>query len=348
LRLAALAVHGGAGRVEPGRLGAEEEVSIRSGLARALRGGWAVLSHGGSALDAVERAVAELEADPLFNAGLGSVLTAEGRVEADAAVMEGRERRAGAVACVGRIAHPVRLARRVMERTPHVLLVGAGAEAFARAEGFALVAPDSLVTERRRVQLERARAAGVVRLDLDGSDPADGTHPAAEPAVDPDTGGADPEATGTVGAVARDAAGHLAAATSTGGLTCQHPGRVGDTPLVGAGTWADDETCAVSATGAGEAFVRCAFAHEVDAALRWSAAHGRPLGLAPACEGALARVAALGASGGCIALGPCGAPVLAFNSPGMLRGAIGADGVPRVALYRGEILAPAPAQADRP
>jgi isoaspartyl peptidase/L-asparaginase-like protein (Ntn-hydrolase superfamily) len=258
-----------------------------------------VLARGGSALDAVEAAVVVLEDEPLLNAGRGAALTSEGAAELDAALMDGRTRAAGAVACVRGIANPVRAARLVLERSPHVLLVGPGAEAFAAAHGLPRVDPASLATPARRADLEavlRARGAGSA-------------------------------AGGTVGAVARDAAGHLAAATSTGGVTGQLPGRVGDSPLVGAGTWADDATCAVSATGLGEAFVRAAFAHEVDARMRL-------LGeaLERACCGALERVAALGARGGCAAVDRAGHVALPFTSAAMPRGWIGPDGGPRVAL----------------
>jgi beta-aspartyl-peptidase (threonine type) len=309
----ALAVHGGAGRFERGRFPATEadDVALRHGLAEALRAGAAVLARGGDALDAVVRAVAALEEDARWNAGLGAVLTAAGGVELDAAVMDGCTRAAGAVACVTRVATPVALARRVLERTPHVLLAGPGADAFAAAEGFALVDPAALAAAARRAARMRAGAP-----------------------LDPGAGG------GTVGAVARDARGHLAAATSTGGVAGQLAGRVGDSPVPGAGTWADDATCAVSATGAGEAFLRCAFAHEVDAGVRLAG-----LALDSACEAALARVGALGAAGGCIALGRAGEPVLRFTSVGMARGVLGPGGRPRVALYADESLVEPPEAA---
>jgi isoaspartyl peptidase/L-asparaginase-like protein (Ntn-hydrolase superfamily) len=240
--------------------------------------------------------VVALEDHPLFNAGLGAALTAEGGVELDASIMDGRTRAAGAVACVRGIANPVRVARLVLERSPHVLLVGPGAEAFAAAHGIPRVDPGSLVTASRRAELARA---------------------AERPAA----------AGGTVGAVARDAAGHLAAATSTGGTVRKLPGRVGDTPLIGAGTWADDETCAVSATGAGEALIRAVFAHEVDARVRL-------LGdaLEHACRAALGRVASLGARAGCAAIDRAGGVALPFTSAAMPRGWILGDGVPHVAI----------------
>ncbi len=295
-----LAVHGGAGEPQP-------DVVAKDALAECLAAGRDLLARGGSALDAVERSVALLEASEPFNAGRGSVLTASGQVEMDAAIMDGETRAAGAVACVSRLAHPISAARLVMERSPHVLLVGQSAEQFAQEHGAALVDPRSLVTPARRAQLERAQARARENLDPD------------------ELGG------GTVGAVARDAAGHLAAATSTGGRTNQLPGRVGDSGLIGAGTWADDATCAVSGTGHGELFMRCAFAHEVDALQRHAG-----LELSVACERALARVLALGARGGCVAVDCRGKLALPFTTPGMYRGWIGPSGGPTVAVFADE------------
>lgn len=299
-----LLVHGGAGAFARSA-GAEER---RRELCRVLEAVLAeplgALRRGAPALDAVVSAVARMEDEPLLNAGRGSVLTGDGRVEMDAAVMEGTGCRAGAVACVRRLAHPVEAARAVLERSPHVLLVGEGAEAFAVGQGLARCEPEELVTEERRRALARARASGRLELDHGGA-----------------SGG------GTVGAVARDAEGRLAAATSTGGVTGQHPGRVGDSPLPGAGTWADDRTCAVSGTGDGECFVRAAFAHEVDARLRLAAA-----ALEDACASALERVSALGGAGGCIAIDRRGRTAMPFTSGGMARAWPGPDGLPRSAV----------------
>jgi isoaspartyl peptidase/L-asparaginase-like protein (Ntn-hydrolase superfamily) len=304
----ALALHGGAGNIAPDE---PDNAEMRQALAACLEEGRTLLAGGGSALDVVERIVRRLEAHELFNAGRGSVLTAQGTVEMDAAIMEGRSRAAGSVACVRRLAHPVSAARAVMERSPHVLLVGDEAECFARALGAEAVEPASLVTEKRRRQLEQAQAKERVSLDHD------------------ERGG--PDEGGTVGAVARDAAGHLAAATSTGGLTNQLPGRAGDTAVIGAGTWADDATCAVSATGHGEAFIRAALAHEVDSGLRLAA-----LGLEQACERALARVTALGSRGGLVAVDAAGRVAAPFTTPGMARGWLGSDGEPYVSLFADE------------
>jgi L-asparaginase/beta-aspartyl-peptidase (threonine type) len=297
----AFAVHGGAGAMRQLRAAPDEEAALRRAIAACLDEGRAALAAGASALDVVERAVVRLEDDPLFNAGHGSALTIDGHVEMDATIVDGRGRATGAVACVSRLANPVAAARLVMQRTPHVLLVAEAAERFALAHGARAVDPASLVTEARRRELLRRR--------------------------EPGSG----DAAGTVGAVARDRDGHLAAATSTGGLTGQLRGRVGDSAVVGAGTWADDATCAVSGTGHGEAFLRCALAHEVDACLRL-----RGMALGAACDAALARVAELGSSGGCIAVDREGTTALRFNSAGMLRGWIDEAGRARVAIYAGE------------
>lgn len=315
----ALAVHGGAGAAR--RLDPQDEAGRRDALARSLRAGHALLLAGAPALEAVEAAVRVLEDHPGFNAGLGSVLTSAGRVEMDACVADGATRRFGAVAAVSRLANPVSAARAVMEDGRHVLLVGEGAERFAFGAGLPAVASESLATDLRRAQLARAARAGRTALDHDASGPD-----AVEP-EEPAPPEAEPGAQGTVGAVARDAAGRLAAATSTGGMTNQHPGRVGDSPVPGAGTWADAD-CAVSGTGTGEAFLRVAFAHQVAARVRFTGA-----GLQEACRDALAEVAALGGRGGCIAVACQGEPVLCFDTTAMFRGAVGADGEARVALY---------------
>jgi len=304
----ALALHGGAGRIARDRLGERRDRALREVLATLLREGLARLEAGASALDVAQLAVCALEDDAQFNAGRGSALTADGTVEMDAALMDGRTRAAGAVACVRGVRNPIVLARRILDDGRHVLLSGEGAERFARESGVELVQQAWLVTRERERELTSARAAGRVSLDRD------------------ETG-----TLGTVGAVARDADGHLAAATSTGGMTNQLPGRIGDSPILGAGTWADDASCAVSATGRGERFVRAAFAHEVDAGMRLAA-----LSLRAACENALARVAALGGGGGCIALARSGEPVAVFDTTGMVRGWICAGGSPRVALYADE------------
>lgn len=287
----AMAVHGGAGDIRPERLGDERRAAAERALAAALAAGRAVLEDGGAALDAVVAAVAVLEDDPVFNAGRGSVLTADATVELDAAVMDGPTRRAGAVAAVARVRNPVRAARLVMERTTHVLLAGPAAERWAAAAGCELCDDAWFVTEHRRRALERLRGSGgPERVELDH------------------------DHHGTVGAVARDRRGGCAAATSTGGLTNKLPGRVGDTPLLGAGTWAD-ERCAVSCTGRGEVFMRLATAKDLADRLRWAGQE-----LAVAADAALAEVLALGGDGGLIAVDAAGRLVAPFVSRGMYRG----------------------------
>ena len=303
----ALAIHGGAGPIGRDRLDDAQARIARDALHRALREGRDALISGASALDAVELAVSILEEEPSFNAGRGSALTATAQVAMDAAIADGRTRSVGAVTGVERLVHPISAARLVMEQSPHVLLIGPHAETFARERGAAIADPSYFITELQREELARAQARR-------GNSSKGG-----------EAGG------GTVGAVARDADAHLAAATSTGGMTNQLPGRVGDTPLIGAGTWADNATCAVSGTGHGEAFIRCGFAHEVDALIRL-----QELGIEAACQSALSRVTALKSTGGCIAVGPTGPVFLAFTSIGMYRGWIGEDGEPRAAIFADE------------
>lgn len=280
---------------------AERSATARRGISESLTAGMTVLREGGSALDAVVAAVLVLEDDEQFNAGRGAVLTAAGGVEHDAAVADGATGRAGAVTCVSGIRNPVLAALAVLQRSPHVLLSGAGAQALARREGLAFVPADWFVTARRREQLT-------------GTLPSDQT---------------EPEFMGeTVGAVALDIAGHLAAATSTGGATGQLAGRVGDTPLIGAGTWADDRSCAVSATGDGEALILSVFAHEVDALVRLAG-----LSLGAACQRALHEVTTRAGTGGCIAVGADGTVAMPFTSAGMFRGAVDATGDRRIGMF---------------
>jgi L-asparaginase / beta-aspartyl-peptidase len=289
----AIVVHGGAG----GTPRAERVGRLRVGAAAAVEAGHQVLADGGAALDAVEAAVRVLEDDPEFNAGRGAALTEEGHVELDASVMDGTSRAAGAVAAVRCVRNPVVAARAVLAEGRHVLLVGAPATAFAREHGLAFEPEEWFVTARERRALERRQTA----------------------------------ATGTVGAVARDSAGRLAAATSTGGVAGQRVGRVGDSPLVGAGTWADDATVAVSCTGHGESIIRAALAHEVDALLR----HGG-LGLHEACERAVAALERYGGDGGLIAVSARGEVAATFSTPAMTRGWRVGDGPIVTAVGPGE------------
>jgi L-asparaginase / beta-aspartyl-peptidase len=275
----AIAIHGGAGPLPAGMTAGEEAAYSRS-LAAALDAALAILTAGGTSLDATVLAVQMLEDDPLFNAGRGAALTAAGTAELDAAVMLGERQRAGAVACVRHVKNPVLLARRVMERTPHVLLTGAGAEELALEEGLTLVSQSYFLTPERQHELHQGRA----------------------------------RTQGTVGAAALDAAGHLAAATSTGGMTGKRPGRAGDTPLIGAGLYAKDGICAVCATGHGEVFIRAAACAHVC----WSVEH-RGIGLGQAVQEMRDQILpALGGRGGLIAVDAHGNAVTGFNTEGML------------------------------
>lgn len=287
-----LVIHGGCGAM---RLSAAEEAAGLAGLNAALDAGEQFLATGGSALDAVEAAARALEDDPAFNAGRGSVLNAQGEIELDAAIMDGRTRGAGAVAGVKTVRCPVSLARAVMENSPHVLLSYEGAEEFAREQGFVPVDPGHFEIPERRSQLERVLASG-------GAFDADVKF-------------------GTIGAVAVDCHGHVAAATSTGGLTAKRWGRIGDSPLIGAGTYADDRAAAVSATGSGEFFMRAVAAHELTARIRLGGES-----LQQALDAVLADIAALGGKGGLIAVAPDGTPAWGFTTAGMYRARSSAAG----------------------
>jgi len=293
---------------------ADLEREYRSGLETALRAGWNVLQSGGSALDAVEGAVSSLEDFPLFNAGRGSVFTHDGRQEMDACIMDGSRLRAGAVAAVERVRNPVRLARLVMEKTAHVLLAGDGAVEFAHQEGVQFEPDEYFFTEHRWLQLQHARAEGIIELDHtsaeigfpdEGESPLDDEQRANAKAQKP---------LGTVGAVACDSMGHLAAATSTGGMTNKKFGRVGDSPIVGLGTYADD-VCAVSGTGHGEYFMLGVTAYDVSARMRY-----KGLSLEDAARETIDHLTYIEGEGGIIAVDAAGNLSLPFNSDGMYRG----------------------------
>ncbi|RMF73228.1 MAG: isoaspartyl peptidase/L-asparaginase [Acidobacteria bacterium] len=303
----ALAIHGGAGSLPDDLPAARREAYERS-LAEALTLGQVILDEGGSALDAVEKVVTLLEDDPLFNAGRGAVFTADGRITFDASIMDGRDLSAGGVGFVEGVRHPITLARRVMQKTPHVLFVGRGAEAFAREQGLEFMPAEWFWTERRREQWERWKREHA------------GTGGKAAALAPPAAG------FGTVGAVALDRAGHLAAATSTGGLTGKAWGRVGDSPIVGAGTYADDRFAAISCTGTGERFMVRAAAHEVVARMRHAGES-----LERAVHAVLDEELSPG-DGGMIAVSSRGEIVLHFTTPSMLRGAADATGRFEVAL----------------
>ena len=292
-----LVIHGGAGVIERGRMTPEKEQAIRAALDRALDAAGAILGAGGAALDAVEAAVRVLEDDSHFNAGRGSVFTYEGHIEMDASIMDGRDRNAGAVCGVSGTRNPVALARAVMERSPHVFLSREGADLFSREQGLEQAPAGYFETDERRRQLDELRAL-------------------------PDERQFDVHLKyGTVGAVACDAGGHVAAATSTGGLTGKKWGRIGDSPIIGAGCYADDRGCAVSATGAGEYFIRVGVAHAISDAVRIGHEDAQA-----AADAAMAEVASLGGAGGVIVFTPGGDGVYSFNTPGMYRGQAGPGG----------------------
>jgi L-asparaginase / beta-aspartyl-peptidase len=302
----AIAIHGGAGTLSREQIDPEREASIRAALDAALDAGHGVLVRGGSSLDAVTAAVQVLEDSPHFNAGHGAVFNADGINELDAAVMDGSTRNAGAIAAVHRVRNPIQLARAVMEQSPHVMLIGEGAESLAKALDIELVDPSYFRTDLRWQQLQRAQAA-----EQAGS--ADRI---------PD------RYFGTVGAVARDRDGRVAAATSTGGMTNKRWGRIGDAPIIGAGTWADAR-CAVSASGWGEFFIRLAVAHDICARVAY---RGDSL-TAAANQVIMQDVPALGGDGGVIAIDADGEIALPFNTKGMYRGWIRRDGTRGTALF---------------
>lgn len=321
-----LAVHGGAGVIVRAEMTPEAEAAHRAALQAALDAGYRVLETGGSATDAVIAAVQILEDNPLFNAGKGAVMTHDGLCELDASIMDGRDRRAGAVAGVRYTRHPIALARAVMDQSPHVMLVGEGAERFADSLGIERVPNEYFQTERRRQQLERAKQRdGAAAASARG--PGPGPSSADEFSI-PDLAFDAERKWGTVGAVALDRSGNLAAGTSTGGMTNKRFGRVGDSPIIGAGNYADNRTCAVSATGHGEYFIRASVAHSIAARM----AHGGE-SVEAAAAAAIADVATLGGTGGVIALTREGAVTMPFNTPGMYRGLRFSDGRSQVDIF---------------
>ena len=310
----ALVIHGGAGTMSRADLTPQTEAKIRAALDAALDAGHAVLSKGGSALDAAVAAVVVLEDDPHFNAGKGAVFNAQGVNELDASIMDGATLKAGAIAGVHRVRNPIRLARAVMEHSGHVMLVGDGAEAFARSRDIELVEPSYFRTEHRWKQLQDAQAKE--KAGASNARPAGAYF-------------------GTVGAVALDAQGRLAAATSTGGMTNKRWGRVGDSPIIGAGTYADAR-CGVSATGWGEFFIRLAVAHDICARV----AYGGATVAAAAEEVVMKRVPELGGDGGVIAMDAQGRIAMPFNTSGMYRAWIAPDGKRGTAIFRDDTRTP--------
>ena len=298
-----LAIHGGAGTLLRENMTAEQEAAYRGALQQALDAGAAVLRGGGSALDAIEAVIVLLEDDPKFNAGRGAVFTWDGHIELDAAIMDGRTRAAGAIAGVTTVRNPIRLARAVMDDGRHVFLSGPGAQQFAAEKQLELVPPEWFATEHRRQQLEAVKGQRLSALDVEFK-------------------------FGTVGAVALDQAGNLAAATSTGGMTGKRWGRIGDAPVIGAGTYADNRACAVSATGAGEFFIRVGVAREICSRMRHKGEDAQT-----AADAVIGEVGALGGDGGVIVVAPGGAAVFSFNTPGMYRGRATSSGSNEVVIF---------------
>ncbi len=319
-----VAIHGGAGTLSRSAISPAQQARYRTALDEILRGAQALLADGASALDVVTEAVRQLEECPLFNAGFGAVYTADGAHELDACVMRGNDLAAGAVAGVRTLRNPVLAARAVLDAGGPVLLIGAGAERFAAERGCEVVAPDWFGTPERLAQLRTMQAAGAMALDHD-AEPAAKARDRAPPLDERDK-------FGTVGAVALDAHGHLAAATSTGGMTNKRPGRVGDSPLIGAGCYANDRTVAVSCTGVGEAFMRALAAHDVSALIDYA---GLPLQEA-ARRVVMDKLPPLGGRGGLIAIDARGEVVLPFNTEGMYRGWARVGASPVSAIYADE------------
>jgi len=311
----AIAIHGGAGTIEREKMSAEVESAYRQKLEQSVRAGHKVLNSGGSSLDAVMTAVEVMENSDLFNAGKGSVLTHDGEVEMDASIMEGKMQEAGAIAGVRQVKNPIRLAGEVLINSPHVMLIGEGAQEFATQRGFELIDNSYFQTKRRRAQLARVQAGPkAAALSEDSSDVFD----------------ADDKKLGTVGAVAIDSLGNIAAATSTGGMTNKRFGRVGDSPIIGAGTYADNSACGVSATGHGEYFIRSVVAHDICARIVY-----KGIGLQQAAdEVVMEKLKEMQAHGGIVAVDPEANIVFSFNSEGMYRAAIHKNGDLEVRIFR--------------
>ncbi|MDP1777458.1 MAG: isoaspartyl peptidase/L-asparaginase [Brevundimonas sp.] len=323
------AIHGGAGVIERNSLTPEQDAAYRAALHRALEAGSAVLAGGGSALDAVQAAIELMEDDPLFNAGRGAVFTAAGRNELDAAVMNGPDLTAGAVAGLTTTRHPIAAARAVMEQSPHVMLIGEGADTFAASVGLEQVDPAFFFTERRWRSLETALRAQNLPIP---QRPAEAPAPGAMAEVAPPL---NERKFGTVGAVALDSQGRLAAGTSTGGMTAKRWGRVGDVPVIGAGTYASNrEGCAVSATGDGEFYIRASVARDICGRI----ADGSTTQTAAQAE--VDDALSLGGSGGVIVMDLQGQPSFAMTSSGMYRGAVSDSRAAGVAIYGDEDLRP--------
>lgn len=318
----AFVIHGGAGRIDPSSFTEEREREYRQTLERALDAGYGVLKEGGKSLDAVEAAIVIMEDSPLFNAGRGAVFTSEGRNEMDASIMDGREINAGAVGGVTIVKNPIRAARAVMEKTPHVMLMGQGADTFAKESGLEIVDREYFHTEYRWKLWQKARDEGFAPEVKPESKPK------GKPAANIDGGVAD--YLGTVGAVALDSKGDIAAGTSTGGLTNKRYGRIGDSPIIAAGTYANNRTCGISCTGHGEFFIRHVVAYDISARME----HGGKSLQVAAREVVQEKLKSVGGNGGVIGLDGDGNVVAEFNTEGMLRAWIDADGRKTVAIFK--------------
>lgn len=321
-----LVIHGGAGNIVEGRFTPEEEKAYHEGLQAALKAGYDVLAKGGTSVDAVKAAINQMELNPIFNAGRGAVFTNEGKNELDASIMDGKDLTAGAVAGVTNVKHPINCADLVRTKSPHVMMVTQGAEKFCAQNGAEIVDPKWFFTQHRYDQLKKAQEKEQIVLDHDGAKKTSN----AELYIDPlmyDY------KYGTVGAVALDKHGNLAAATSTGGMTNKRFGRVGDSPIVGAGTYANNQTVAVSATGSGEMFIRTSAAHNVHTLYKYVSQDVQRAG-----DAAIKEVGEIGGSGGLIILDAKGNYAFPMNSKGMHRGTIGPDGKPMTAMYGTEKL----------
>lgn len=309
----AIVIHGGAGTILKANMTPEMEQQYTLALEAALRAGYGILEKGGSSMDAVEAAVRLMEDSPLFNAGKGAVFTHDGRNELDASVMDGATKAAGAVAGVTIIRNPISAARAVMEKSPHVLLSGRGAELFATSVGLEIVDPSYFWTERRWKQLQDALLKEKEK-----------------PSASLGSGQSEDGRFGTVGVVALDSSGNLAAGTSTGGQTNKRPGRVGDSPIIGAGTWADNSSCAISGTGDGEYFIRLAIARDIAALVEY-----KGMTVQRAAEEVIEKkLSSLGGRGGVIVLDRQGNFAMVFNTSGMYRGSMRTGEEPAVAIYK--------------
>ena len=301
-----IAIHGGAGTIARDNMTPEQDAAYREALRKALDAGAKVLREGGTAMDAIQAAIEPMEDDPLFNAGRGAVFTWDGDIELDASIMDGRTRDAGAIAGVRGIRHPIQLARKVMTESPHVMLSGEGAETFAAEQGVENMPSEWFETERRRESLERMKAEKLSAIDVDVK-------------------------FGTVGAVALDQDGNMAAGTSTGGMTGKRWGRIGDAPIIGAGTYADNRSCAVSATGWGEFFIRAGVARMICARIDLG---GEDAQLA--ADTVIAEVGEMGGDGGVIVVDRSGDALFSMNTSGMYRGRATSEGLSEVAIYADE------------